>query len=102
MCIQLLQIWMVFEDVLNQGVDVVADGVDLGVDVVQIDLVLRNLVLLWQSDSIALSGCLIFLIRLASSDFDALGLKLDFELHTIRQLIQLRLDPLLPDHLRDD
>ena len=100
-CIELLQIRVLFEDILDQWVDVVAHGVDLRVDVMQVDLIRGHLVFFGKLELVSLSR-FIFLILLSTGDFDALCLEFYLEFDTIRQLIQLGFDSLLSNHLRDD
>lgn len=78
-----------------------AHGVDLRVDIMQVDLIRGHLVLLGQLVLISLC-CFILLILLSTSDFDALCLEFYLEFDAIRQLVQLRLNSLLSDHLRDN
>ena len=78
-----------------------AHSVDLRVDVMQINLVRSHLVLFRQLELVCLSR-FILLILLSTSNFDALCLELYLEFDAIRQLVQLRLNSLLSDHLRDN
>ena len=101
MGVELLESGMILEDVLNQGVDVVADGVDLAVYIVKVDLVGGHLILLGQLH-LAARRRLLLLSSLPSCNFDALSLQFNLELNAVRQLIQLCLDPLLSDHFRNN
>lgn len=78
-----------------------AHGVDLRVDVMQIDLIRGHLVFFGKLELVSLSR-FIFLILLSTGDFDALCLEFYLEFDTIRQLIQLGFNSLLSNHLRDD
>lgn len=92
---------MILQDVVNERVDVVANCVDLCVDVVQIDLVRGHLIFLGQRELVVL-GCLILLIHLTACNLDSLRLQLHFKLDAVGQLVKLCLNTLLSDHFRDD
>ena len=44
MCVQRLQIRMLFKNILDERVDIVTDGVDLRVDIMQVDFIRRRFI----------------------------------------------------------
>ena len=98
MDIILLQIGMLLQDVRNQRVNILANIVDLLVDVVQSSIIFAYALILSES----LLFIWILFTRFNTCNSNSFGPYFDMEVDRVCELIKRCLDSMLSDHISDD
>ena len=94
----LLQIGMLLQDVRNQRVNILANIVDLLVDVVQSSIIFAYALILSES----LLFIWILFTRFNTCNSNSFGPYFDMEVDRVCELIKRRLNSMLSDHISDD